>query len=70
MRVACAQYALREGEPDHNLERSLQFIRQAAAKGADLVVLPEIANSGCDIGPRERALDLSENILRGPNDLV
>jgi N-carbamoylputrescine amidase len=70
MRVACAQYALREGEPDHNLERSLQFIRQAAAKSADLVVLPELANSGCDIGPRERALDLAENILSGPTALA
>jgi predicted amidohydrolase len=54
MRVACAQYALREGDPDHNLQRSLHFIRQAATEGADLVVLPELANSGCDLEPRER----------------
>ncbi len=67
MRIACAQYALREGDPDHNLERSLHFIRQAAAGGADLVVLPELANSGCDIGPRERALGLAEEILSGPS---
>jgi predicted amidohydrolase len=34
MRVACAQYALHEGDPVHNLERSLHFIERAATKGA------------------------------------
>jgi predicted amidohydrolase len=37
MRVACAQYALRER--DHNLERSLHYIHRAATEGADLVIL-------------------------------
>ncbi len=66
MRVACAQYAVREGDPDHNLERSLHFIRRAATGGADLVVLPELANSGCDLGSHERALDLAEEVPGGP----
>jgi len=65
-RVACAQYAVRDGDPDHNLERSLHFIRQAAAESADLVVLPELASSGCDPGSRTRALDLAEEIPGGP----
>ncbi len=66
MRVVCAQYALREEDRDHNLERSLQFIERAATEGADLVILPELANSGCDLGPRERALALAEEIPGGP----
>ncbi len=66
MRVACAQYAVHEGTPDHNLERSLFFIKRAAAEGVDLVILPELANSGCDLGPRERALDLAEEFPGGP----
>jgi predicted amidohydrolase len=66
MRVACAQYAIRDGDPDHNLERSLHFIRQAAAEGADLIVLPELANSGCDLGSRDMALDLAEEIPDAP----
>ena len=70
MRVACAQYAVRERNPDHNLERSLHFIRQAAIERADLVVLPELANSGCDLGPRERALDLAEEVPGGPTVLA
>ncbi len=65
-RVACAQYAIRDGDPDHNLDRSLRFIRQAAADGAELVILPELANSGCDLASRERALDLAENLPGGP----
>jgi len=66
MRVACAQYAVRDGDPDHDLERSLQFIRQAAAESADLVVLPELANSGCILSSRPWALDLAEEIPGGP----
>jgi N-carbamoylputrescine amidase len=66
MRVACAQYAIRDGERDHNLGRSLRFIERAAAEGADLVVLPELANSGCDLGSRERAFGLAEEIPGGP----
>ena len=64
-RVACAQYAVRDGDPDHNLERSLHFIWRAATEGADLVILPELANSGCDLGSPERALDLAEEIPGG-----
>ena len=64
-RVACAQYAVRDGDPDHNLERSLHFIWRAATEGADLVILPELANSGCDLGFPERALDLAEEIPGG-----
>ena len=66
MRVTCAQYAIREGDRDHNLERSLHFIERAATEGADLVVLPELANSGCDLGSSERALALAEEIPGGP----
>jgi N-carbamoylputrescine amidase len=70
MRIACAQYALREGDPDHNLERSLRFIHRAATEGADLVVLPELANSGCDLGIRDHALGLAEEIPGGPTTLA
>jgi N-carbamoylputrescine amidase len=70
VRVACVQYAIREGDRDHNLERSLHFIRRAAIEEADLVVLPELANSGCDLGSRERALDLAEEVPAGPTALA
>lgn len=66
MRVACAQYALRDEDPSHNLERSLDFVRRAVAEDADLVILPELANSGCDLASRRDALALAEEFPAGP----
>ncbi len=71
MRVACAQYAVRDDVRDANLERSMGAILDAARAGAGLVVLPELANSGCDFSSRESALSIAEKvgdtrILGGP----
>lgn len=62
MRVACAQYAIRDGDPDANRERSVVAILDAARTGADLVILPELANSGCDFRSRDHALALAEEV--------
>jgi predicted amidohydrolase len=61
VRVACAQYAIRDGDPEANLKRSVAALLGAARAGADLVVLPELANSGCDLS-REQALALAEEL--------
>lgn len=71
MRAACAQHAIRDGEGAANLERSTAAILGAARAGAELVVLPELANSGCDLPSRESALSIAEEvgdtkILGGP----
>lgn len=66
MLVACAQYAIRDGDPETNLRRSLAWISSAAHAGADLVILPELSNSGCDLSSRDRALRLAEGIPEGP----
>jgi len=66
VRVACAQYAIRDGDPDANLESALRFIRRAASEDADLVVLPELANSGGGFRSREHALKLAEPLPDGP----
>ena len=62
MLIACAQYAIHDGDPEANLERSVAAILDAAKDGADLVVLPELANSGCDFSSREHALRLAEEL--------
>ncbi|MDQ4042987.1 MAG: hydratase, partial [Actinomycetota bacterium] len=62
MIVACAQYAVRDLDTETNLERSVRAIREAADTGADLVVLPELANSGCDFSSRKQALTLAEEV--------
>ncbi len=46
LRVACLQMEPRVGDPAHNLARSSELIRTAAAGGARLMVLPELCNSG------------------------
>jgi N-carbamoylputrescine amidase len=60
--VACAQYAIHDLDLETNLGRSVRAIREAADSGADLVVLPELANSGCDFSSREQALKLAEGV--------
>ncbi len=62
MLIACAQYAIYDGDPEANLERSVAAILDAAKDSADLVVLPELANSGCDFSSREHALRLAEEL--------
>ncbi len=64
MLLACAQYAVQDGDPEANRERSVTAILDAARKGADLVLLPELATSGCDLS-REQALSLAEPIPDG-----
>jgi len=60
LRIACAQYAIHDGDSDANIKRSVAAILDAARAGADLVILPELANSGCDLPSREFALTLAE----------
>jgi N-carbamoylputrescine amidase len=62
VRVACAQYAIRDGIGATNLERSTAAILDAARFGAELVVLPELANSGCNFPSRESAWDIAERV--------
>ena len=66
MILACAQYPVRDGDPRTNLGRSLAWISAAAHAGADLVILPELSNSGCDLSSRELALRLAERVPDGP----
>lgn len=66
VRIACLQMEPRVGEKDKNLARSLEMIDEAAAAGANLVVLPELCNSGYVFATREEALGLAEEIPDGP----
>ncbi|HET7324754.1 MAG TPA: carbon-nitrogen family hydrolase [Halococcus sp.] len=46
MRLALCQLHIEAGETEHNTERALDAIADAAGRGADLVCLPEIFNLG------------------------
>lgn len=66
LRIACVQMEPRVGEKDHNVARGLELISRAAEGGANLVVLPELSNSGYVFETREEAFSLAEEIPNGP----
>lgn len=66
VRIACLQMEPRVGEKDKNIACSLGMIDQAAAAGANLVVLPELCNSGYVFNTRQEAHELAEEIPDGP----
>jgi len=63
--VACIQMEPVVGTKRANVEKSLARIDEAAAKGAQLVVLPELANSGYVFENRAEAFGLAEEIPAG-----
>jgi len=65
IRVACLQMEPRIGEKARNLARSLEMIDSAAREGANLVVLPELCNTGYVFKTRDEAFELAEAIPDG-----
>ncbi|MBN9530917.1 MAG: nitrilase family protein [Alphaproteobacteria bacterium] len=66
IKIACIQTQPAIGAVAQNVARSLELIDQAAAAGADLVVLPELANSGYVFETRAEAFALAEAVPHGP----
>jgi predicted amidohydrolase len=66
LRVACVQMNPAIGETRRNVARTLELIAQAAARGAQLIVLPELCNTGYVFETREEAFALAETIPAGP----
>jgi predicted amidohydrolase len=64
--VACLQFEPVVGTPDRNRETGLAMIAEAADRGARLVVLPELSDSGYVFESREEAFDLSGTAEDGP----
>lgn len=64
--VASIQMAPHVGSKEENVARSLALIGEAAAHGATLVVLPELANSGYVFTSRAEAFALAEPVPDGP----
>jgi N-carbamoylputrescine amidase len=70
MIVACIQMNPVIGDKPANVSRSADLIRSAAERGADLVVLPELANTGYVFRDRHEALDLAEPVPGGETTAV
>jgi N-carbamoylputrescine amidase len=65
--VACVQMQPTFGNVAANVAHSVELIGRAAARGAKLVVLPELANTGYMFASREEAFGLAEQIPGGPS---
>lgn len=64
--VACAQFSPGFGRPRDNVERTIALMREAEAKGADLIVLPELCNTGYAFETRSELEGLAEPADDGP----
>lgn len=62
IKVACCQVAPVFGDVDGNLARAERALESAAALGAQVAVLPELANTGYVFASREEAQDLAEAV--------
>ena len=60
--VACCQLAPRIGEVEQTRAAGLEAVTRAAAAGAQVVVLPELANSGYVFADADEARGLSEPV--------
>ena len=68
--VACIQMRPVVGAKRANVETSLARIEDAAANGARLVVLPELANSGYMFEDRTEAFALAEEVPAGETTIA
>jgi omega-amidase len=49
MKIGCIQLSVRYGKVEDNYQQAERCIREAAEKGAEIVVLPEMWNTGYDL---------------------
>ena len=65
VKLACIQFDPQIAQKALNLERSVALIEEAAAKGARIIVLPELCSTGYVFQSRPEAFDLAEAIPEG-----
>ena len=66
MRIAYVQMKIAAGHPDVNTKKILQFIEEAKAGGADVIIFPERAISGQMLGNtlNQKSFQKAEKSLR------
>ena len=66
LKVAAIQTEPHVGDKEHNNRRALELIHQASDEGVDLMVLPELGNSGYIFNSRAEVAELAEPVPDGP----
>jgi len=66
VKLACLQMQPSFGDVASNVTKSVQLIERAAARGANLVVLPELCSTGYVFSNREEAFAVAEEVPAGP----
>jgi len=61
MRIALAQFNVKSGETDANLETACDYIARSARRRAELLVLPELWSSGYDLKRCQQHARISES---------
>lgn len=64
--LAAIQMEPRIGHKKDNIDRSVECINQAADRGAKLIVLPELCNTGYMFNTRQEVYDVAEHVPNGP----
>ena len=64
-RIACVQMDVVQGNVGQNLDTAQRMIEQACQNGANLLVLPEMYNTGCVFDRRSDVFALAEAVPNG-----
>ncbi|MCJ7457013.1 acyltransferase [Candidatus Bathyarchaeota archaeon] len=65
-KIAVVQVEPRVGEKEQNLDKAMKCLREAKKMGAELIVFPELYNTGYRFQSKSEAYGLSEPVPDGP----
>lgn len=70
VKIASIQMEPAFGDKKANLDKTLRMINEAADNGAQIIVLPELCNTGYMFNSRAEAFSLAEEVPAGPTSQV
>lgn len=65
VKIACCQIEPKVGLKEQNVKKTLDYIRKAVDEEANLILLPELSNTGYVFNTRSEAYELAEKIPEG-----